>query len=108
MSDIGLNRYLSRVYATTGISLTITLAAALAGTYIPNLTDIAEGATITSGILSFLALKMAYNIKPIRLTYEQEGQTIFKTKNTLTRLITNAFGCVCLGLSGSSLFLSLN
>lgn len=41
MSDLGLNRYLSRVFATTGISVTISLMAAYAGLFIPNIGEAA-------------------------------------------------------------------
>ena len=37
MSDLGLNRYLSRVFTTTGISVVLSLAAAYTGMLIPNI-----------------------------------------------------------------------
>lgn len=73
MSDIGLNRYLTRVYLSTGLSFSIALAAALSGTYIPHLSDYGEIMAFGSGLVSFLFFNGAYYMKPTTLTYTQSG-----------------------------------
>lgn len=69
MSHIGLNHYLSRVYATTGISLAISIAAAYAGIFIPNLADIGVALAGTAALLSYFGFKSAYGIRPQILTH---------------------------------------
>jgi FtsH-binding integral membrane protein len=66
MTNVGLNRYLSRVYVSTGISMGLTLAAAYGGTFImPALT---EDIIMTMGVGGFILigglLGIADSMKP--------------------------------------------
>lgn len=64
MSNIGLNRYLTRIYITSGISLMITLASAYACVALPFLASFSEMFLIGGGALSFLSFKKAQEIRP--------------------------------------------
>lgn len=109
MSNIGLNRYLTRVYATTGVSLALTLAAAYGGLLIPGLCEVSsDGLAFAFGILSYISFTKANNIKPKIVSYVQNGDKILKTVNGKDRLLIYGLGCVTLGLTAAPLFVSIN
>lgn len=109
MSNIGLNRYLTRVYATTGVSLALTLAAAYGGLLIPGLCEVSsDGLAFAFGILSYISFTKANGIKPKIVSYVQNGDKILKTVNGKDRLLIYGLGCVTLGLTAAPLFVSIN
>lgn len=109
MSNIGLNRYLTRVYATTGVSLALTLAAAYGGLLIPGLCEVSsDGLAFAFGILSYICFTKANSIKPKIVSYVQNDDKILKTVNGKDRLLIYGLGCVALGLTAAPLFVSIN
>jgi hypothetical protein len=74
MTDLGLNRYLSRVFTTTGISVTITLMAAYAGMFIPNIGEAAEMIGFTLGIVSYGCFSKAIKMDFTTLAEKRNGE----------------------------------
>jgi FtsH-binding integral membrane protein len=108
MSNIGLNRYLTRIYMTSGAALMLTLASSYACILLPFFNNYAELLLIGGGIVSFMSFQKAQRIPP-KFFLEQKGEdTIYRTQNDAARLTIFGIGCIAMGLSASPLFLTVH
>lgn len=64
MSNIGLNRYLTRIYLTSGAALMLTLASSYACIAFPGLQVYSELLFMGGGAISFLSFQRAQDIRP--------------------------------------------
>ncbi len=64
MSNIGLNRYLTRIYTTSGLSLLLTLASAYVCINLPFLAGNIDWFILGGSIVSFMSFEKAKNIAP--------------------------------------------
>jgi hypothetical protein len=64
MSNIGLNRYLTRIYLTSGAALMLTLASSYVCIAFPAIQAYSDFLFIGGGAISFLSFKRAQDIRP--------------------------------------------
>jgi hypothetical protein len=64
MSNIGLNRYLSRIYITSGTALMLTLASSYVCIAFPAINAFADYLLVGGGIVSVLSFQRAQAIRP--------------------------------------------
>jgi hypothetical protein len=64
MSNIGLNRYLTRIYLTSGAALMLALASSYACIAIPGLASYSEFLLVGGGLFSFMSFQKAQGIRP--------------------------------------------
>jgi FtsH-binding integral membrane protein len=104
MSNIGLNRYLTRLYRTSGAALMLTLASSYACIVFPELQAYSEFLILGGGALSFLSFKRAQEIRPKFFEEKLKDDTINRTSNGPVRLAIFSIGCISMGLSASPFF----
>ena len=64
MSNIGLNRYLTRIYVTSGTALMLTLASSYACIAFPAINALGDYLFVGGGVISFFSFQKAQGIRP--------------------------------------------
>ena len=102
--NIGMNKFLTRTYNTTGISIIGALSASYLGTALPVFAA-NPGAMMIGGVVAMFGGFLGANwMKPRNVIDYENGAPILRTENSPLRLALYGLGTFGLGLTASPLF----